>query len=150
MGRVAELGPLGGVTPRAINITKTKGNVTITNWIAIAAIIIPIIHHWAFWLVNRPKPEATPKPVTKKDRFIRLFMGSRWVYLSSAIIIFGIVALLLQLLSDAPLTRFSVFFIACLTTVIIVQILLTVIVHMRRDLQHAKTMADIYAHSHFS
>jgi hypothetical protein len=72
------------------------------------------------------------------------------VYLSSAIIAFGVLALLLQVFSDAPLTRFSVFIISYLTTVIIVQILLTVVVRMRRDLQHAKTMADLYAHSHFS
>ena len=150
VGRVAELGSLGGVTAPPHHQTTNKGNVTLTNWITVIVAAAQIINSWIVWLVNRRKTSAEPTPAKKKAMLTWLLSRSRWVYLSSAIISFGLLALLLQVFSDEPLTRFSVFIISYLTTVIIVQVLLTVIVHMRRDLQHAKTMADLYAHSHFS
>lgn len=118
------------------------------KWMPLNAGAATIANQWLIWYVNRRLTAPAPKPATKWAIWSWLFNRSRWVYLSSAIIAFGILALLLQVFSDAPVTRFSVFIIAYLTTIIIVQILLTVVVRMRRDLQHAKMKADLFVSSH--
>jgi len=91
--------------------------------------IIIISNSWLLWLASLPKNH----PIKIKLHALRKgVFKTRWQYISIALIITLILALIFELIKPFPPTRLAVFFISFLVASIIVQSLLAYVMSIKQ------------------
>jgi hypothetical protein len=111
---------------------STEGIMTRSDWIVIAAIVIPVVSSWFLWLIALP----TTHPIkTKLLALMKRVFRTRWKYVSIAFLACMIFILPIEIFTPAPVTRWSTFFISLLVTVILIQSLLIYVISLKQKLQ---------------
>jgi len=124
------------------------------NVTSVTAIIVTIINSWILLFAGTMIQIALSetKPAKKAKKFIRKIFLKSWKYISSLLITLSAIFLILHLIKTEPITKFSVFFISFLTSMILLQSVIIYILHLKEKLlekiENAKTEAEFRSFFH--